>query len=53
MREKLNRAIALMERASSLEDQVSHASELRERLCRRELIVSVIGQFKQGKLILK
>lgn len=49
MREKLDRAIALMEQAGFLEDQVSHASELRERLCGRKLIISVIGQFKRGK----
>ena len=49
MKEKLNRAIALMEQADFLEAQVSHASELRERLYERELIISVIGQFKRGK----
>ena len=49
MKEKLNRAIALMEQAAFLEDQVSHTSELLERLCGRELIISVVGQFKRGK----
>ena len=49
MREKLNRAIALLEQADFLGDQVFRASVLRERLYERELIVSVIGQFKRGK----
>lgn len=49
MRVKLDRAVALMEQADFLEDQVSRASELRERLCGRELVISVIGHFKRGK----
>jgi len=49
VREKLDRAIALMEQADFLVDQVFRASELRERLCGRELVISVIGQFKRGK----
>jgi predicted GTPase len=32
-----------------LKDQNSRAIELRERLCDRELIISVIGKFKAGK----
>lgn len=49
MIEKLDRAIALMEQTSLLEDQASRALELRNRLRERELIISVIGQFKTGK----
>ena len=49
MRDKLEGAIALMEQVEFLDTQVSQASELRERLHERELIVSVIGQFKRGK----
>lgn len=49
MKEKLDSAIALMEQANFLEDQVSRAYELRKRLCGRELVISVIGQFKRGK----
>lgn len=47
--EKLDRAIALMKQANFLEEQVSRASEHRNRLCVRELVISVIGQFKRGK----
>lgn len=49
MREKLDEAIYLMKQADFLEEQVSRASELQERLYERELIISVIGQFKRGK----
>ena len=38
-----------MEQVDFLEGQVSRATELRERLYERELIISVIGQFKRGK----
>ncbi|NMD42817.1 MAG: hypothetical protein GYA86_05865 [Firmicutes bacterium] len=49
MKKKLDRAIALMQQASFLEEQLSRATELRERLRGRELVISVIGQFKRGK----
>jgi len=49
MKEKLDKAIALMEEVEFLGEQVSRASELRRRLCGRELVISVIGQFKRGK----
>ena len=49
MRENIERAIALMEQLDFLKDQISRTSELRERLYGRELIISVIGQFKRGK----
>jgi GTPase Era involved in 16S rRNA processing len=46
---KLDRAIEIMGQANVLEEQVSRASQLRERIFERELIISVIGQFKRGK----
>lgn len=49
MKERLDRAIALMRQADFLVEQVTRATELRERLRGRELIISVIGQFKRGK----
>lgn len=49
MKEKLDRAIISMQQAGFLEEQLSRATELRERLRRRELVISVIGQFKRGK----
>lgn len=49
MIEKLDRAIALMEQANFLKEQVSRVSELRDRILGHELIISVIGQFKRGK----
>lgn len=52
MREKLGREIALTEQADFQKNQVSRAPELRERLCGRELAISVIGQFKRGKALL-
>lgn len=45
----LDKAIALMKHAGFLENQILLASELRERLNDRELVISVIGQFKRGK----
>lgn len=49
MKSRLNNAIALMKQAEFLREQVAQASELWERLRGRELIVSVVGQFKRGK----
>lgn len=49
MIEKLDSAIIWMEQAEFLRNQLTLVSELRERLYRRELIISVIGQFKRGK----
>lgn len=49
MRERLDKTIALMKQVEFLKEQVSRASELRKRLYVRELVVSVIGQFKRGK----
>lgn len=49
MIEKLNRVITLIEQTELLENQNSRVIELQERLSGRELIISVMGQFKTGK----
>jgi small GTP-binding protein len=49
MMDNINKAIALMNEAGFLGEQVRKAAELQDRLTENELIVSVIGQFKRGK----
>ncbi len=49
MIEKLSKSIDLMKQADFLQEQFCGASELLSRLQSRELIISVIGQFKRGK----
>lgn len=49
MKDRLNKAMALMGGVEFLGEQVVRVSELQNRLCSRELVIAVIGQFKRGK----
>ena len=49
MNEKLDRIICSMKEVEILEEQVKKTSELIQKLSNKVLILSVVGQFKQGK----
>lgn len=49
MKDKLNNIIALMAEAEMIAEQIAAVEKLRNRLEDKELIISVMGQFKRGK----